>query len=308
MKRTLKAVEYYLDIYRNSLERVLEMCGKSPDEITIVDYGGGHGLLGILAKKLDFRNVIYVDYSADALNAVRQMGETLGVKPNVMLQGDAATLKEWCRENDIVPDALLAMDVIEHIYVLDDFFACIYDISPRMKMVFTTASTPFNARVVRRLHKAMQADELGTTTHKGFWQMRRDYIQKLQPEMSDRELDYWADNTRGLIYNDVARAVEAQSPNLLLDPYNTCNPVTGSWTERILPIDDYRQLMQPYGFNLTVLPGRYNEYRRGPKLWMSRHYNKTIDKAPAGEPHNMRERRRYKKALKVAPFIYLIVG
>ena len=308
LKRTLDAAEYYLDIYRGGLERVLAMCGKSPDEITIVDYGGGHGLLSALAKKLDFRNVIYVDYDVEALTTARLVGDALGVKPDVMLQGDATTLRDWCRENGVTPDALLAMDVIEHIYVLDDFFGRLYEISPRMKMVFTTASNPYNSRVVRRLRKAMQADEIGTTVKKGFWQMRRDYIQKLQPEMSDRELDYWADNTRGLIYSDVERAVEAQSPNLLLDPDNTCNPATGSWTERILPVDDYRQLLIPYGLKLTVLPGRYNEHRRGPKLWASRHYNRTIDKAPDGEPRGMRERRRYRKALSVAPFIYLYVS
>ena len=308
LRRTLDAAQYYLDIYRYSLDKILEMCGKSPDEIAIVDYGGGHGLLSILAKKLGFRMVIYVDYDANALQTMRVMGTLLDAAPDVVLQGDATTLRDWCREQDIVPDGLLAMDVIEHIYVLDDFFAHLHEASPKMKMIFTTASTPFNQRVVRRLRKAMRADELGTTTKKGFWQRRRDFIEDLQPEMSDRELDYWADNTRGLKYEDVERAVESQSPNLLLDPDNTCDPATGSWTERILPIDDYRQLLIPYGFTLSVRPGRYNEYRRGPKLWASRHYNGIIDKAPEGEPRGFRQRRRYKKALSVAPFIYLMVN
>jgi len=307
LKRTLDAAEYYLDIYRSALERMLAMCGKSPDEIIIVDYGGGHGLLSILAKMLDFRSVVYVDHDAEALTTARLLGDALGVQPDVMLQGDASTLKTWCSENRVIPNGLLAMDVIEHVYILDDFFACLHEISPRMKMVLTTASTPYNHRVVRRLHKAMQADELGTTVKKGFWQMRRDYIQAMQSEMSDRELDYWADNTRGLIYSDIERAVESQSPNLLLDPYNTCDPATGSWTERILPIDDYRQILQPYGFRLSVLPGRYNEHRHGPKLWISRRYNSIIDKAPAEEPRNIRERRRYRKALRVAPYICLVV-
>lgn len=308
LQRTLDAAEYYLDIYRGVLDRMLEMCNLSPDRITIVDYGGGHGLLSILAKKLDFGNVIYVDYSPGALQTVQLLGEMLDAKPDIVLQGDAATLRDWCRDNGVVPNGVLAMDVIEHIYVLDDFFAMLHEISPAMKMIFTTASNPFNQRVARRLRKAMQADELGTTLRKGYWQMRRDFIQKLQPEMSERELDYWADNTRGLIYSDVERAVESQSPNLLLDPDNTCNPETGSWTERILPVDDYRQLLLPYGFSLSVLPGRYNTHRHGPKLWMSRHYNAIIDKAPSGEPSGLRQRRCYKKALSVAPFIYLIVS
>ena len=182
LKRVLDAAEYYLDIYRNSLERTLAMCDKSPDQMTIVDYGGGHGLLGILAKKLDFARVIYVDYNADALQTVREMSALLGATPDVMLQGNATTLGDWCRNNAVAPDALLAMDVIEHIYVLDEFFATLHSIPTRhssLKMVFTTASTPFNKRVERRLRRAMQADELGTTTKKGFWQKRRDYVQEL---------------------------------------------------------------------------------------------------------------------------------
>ena len=306
--RVLNAAEFYLEIYRNSLEKVLAMCNMPPEEITIVDYGGGHGILSILAKKLGFARVVYIDYNADALQTVQQMSERLGATPDVMLQGDAAVLRQWCESNRVKPNALLAMDVIEHIYVLDEFFGELHSISDMMKMVFTTASTPFNKRVERRLRRAMQEDELGTETRKGFWQKRRDYVQELHPDMSDRELDYWADNTRGLTYADVARAVESQSPNLLLDADNTCDPATGSWTERILPIDDYRQLLMPYGFTLAVVPGRYNEHRHGAKQMMSRYYNKIIDLAPDGEPRTRRERRNYKKALKVAPFIYLIIS
>ena len=306
--RVLNASEYYLEIYRNSLEKVLTMCDMSPDEMTIVDFGGGHGLLSILAKKLGFERAIYVDYNADALQTARLMSERLGASPDVMLQGDAGVLQQWCESNGVKPNALLAMDVIEHIYVLDEFFAELHTISDRLKMIFTTASTPFNKRVERKLRRAMQEDELGTETRKGFWQKRRDYIQELHSDMSEHELDYWADNTRGLKYEDVARAVESQSPNLLLDPDNTCDPATGSWTERILPIDDYRQLLMPYGFTLTVLPGHYNEHRNGGKKMLSRWYNQSIEKAPNGEPRTRSERRSYKKAMKVAPFIYLIVN
>ena len=307
LKRTLKAAEYYLEIYRNSLEIALERCPVPLEKATVVDFGGGHGLLSVLAKMSGVGRVIYVDTNPDAVHTAHQLSQKLGAAPDVFLQGSSGGLLRWCRDNEVCPDALLAMDVIEHVYVLDEFFADLHTISPTMKMVFTTASTPYNKRVVRRLHQAMEADELGTTTKKGFWQMRREYIQKLHPDMPDSQLDYWADNTRGLRYEDVARAVEAQSPNLLLDPHNTCDPATGSWTERILPVEDYRQLLSPYGYGLEVLPGHYNEHRHGPKAIASRHYNKIIGMAPKGTPSGFRQRRRYRKALKVAPFLYFVV-
>lgn len=306
LKRLLDASQYYLDIYCTCLDRVLASCSKSPDAVTLVDYGGGHGLLGIMAKRVGFARVVYVDNSADSVQTVRQLSQKLGTSPDEILQGDAETLRMWCEQHSVKPDALVAIDVIEHIYILDEFFASLHALSPDIKMVFTTASTPFNKRVARGLHKAMERDELGTTLKKGFWKMRRDYIKEHNADMSDRELDFWADNTRGLIFDDVIRAVESHSPNLLRDKYNTCDPRTGSWTERILPVDDYRELLSPYDFTLTVLPGRYNHYRRGPKAWFSRCYNKRIDKAPDHTPVRFRERRLMRRALKYAPFIYLI--
>ena len=307
LKRTLDAEQYYTDIYNECIRRVIYATQLPPASITLVDYGGGHGLLGITAKRIGIGRVIYVDINADAVDTMRSVAAKMGVGPDVVLQGDARTLRQWCDENGVVPQALIAIDVIEHIYVLDEFFAQVYAVNPAIAMVFTTASTPYNKRVVRRLHKAMQRDEKGTARKKGFLQMRREHIMELHPDMSEREAEFWAENTRGLDFEDVARAVDSRSPNLLLDPYNTCDPRSGSWTERILPIDDYRQLLMPYGFALHVLPGRYNQYRHGPKAWISRHYNKRIDKAPDHDPRTFRERRSMRRALKVAPYIYLIV-
>ncbi len=303
--------KYYIDIYRSSLERVAALSSQSgtptsPDNMVVVDFGGGHGMLSILAKQMGFGRVVYIDRNPDAQKSLAQLSEHFGTKPDVILQGDAETLKTWCRENGETPDALLAMDVIEHIYVLDEFFSALHDISPQMNMLFTTASTPYNKRVVRRLHHAMNLDEFGHDGKKGFRTLRREHIQQLHPDMSNKQLDYWAENTRGLIYEDVERAVDAQTPNLLRDPYNTCDPETGSWTERILPVEDYLQILLPYGYSLHVFPGRYNIHRNGPKEWASKYYNSIIDKAPQNEPEGRRERCNFNKALKVAPFIYLI--
>lgn len=308
LHRTLDAVEYYLEIYRNCIDKVLEMCRKSPGEMTLVDYGGGHGLLSVFAKRLGFGKVIYVDYSPESNELCRAVSQQLMTSPDVVLCGDAGFLKRWCEEAGVVPDAVIGIDVIEHVYVLDDFFESLHSVSPQIKMVFTTSSNPHNKSIVRRLHRVMKRDEEGSLAHEGFRVQRRDYIAKLYPDMPETMLDYWAENTRGLVFEDVARAVEAQSPNLLRDAYNTCDPVTGSWTERILPFDDYRQLLRPYGYGLEVMPGLYNVHRRGPKAWISRRRNKRIVRVESSNPVGFLQRRRYRKALQIAPFVYLIVS
>ena len=76
---------------------------------------------------------------------------------------------------------------------------------------------------------------------------------------------------------------------------------------RILPISDYRQLLAPYNWELTVLPGQYNEHRKGPKLWASYLINRIIRRGFIMSPRSLKGRRAYNKSLKLAPFIYLVV-
>ncbi|MCR4828879.1 MAG: class I SAM-dependent methyltransferase [Bacteroidales bacterium] len=306
-ERVAVAVEYYLDIYAQSLELAAELSGVKISDMTVVDYGGGHGLFSVYAKRMGAARVLYVDYNPEAVSAAGMLGDILGGGADVQITGDARDLREWCQTEEVTPHAVVGIDVIEHIYVLDDFFSAIHSISRQIAMVFTTASTPYNRFVVRRLHKAMVIDEQGDATHAGFRNLRRRYIAKQHPNLSKKDVEYWTRNTRGLTYKDIDLALEHQNPNLLLDLYNTCDPETGSWTERILPISDYRQLLAPYNWELTVLPGQYNEHRKGPKLWASYLINRIIRRGFIMSPRSLKGRRAYNKSLKLAPFIYLVV-
>lgn len=271
--RMLPDMEYYLEIYRRSLDAMLRHVGKRASDITMVDYGGGHGFLSLTAKSMGIGRVIYVDFNPQAVETVKALSKEMGNGPDNVLQGDAGTLRKWCQENAITPDALLGMDVIEHIYRLEDFFADIYAVNPHIYMLFTTGSTPYNPRVVRRLHRIMQADELGHNGQEGFFQLRKKHILKHYPEMKDWEADIWATDTRGLTYPDILVAVDTHTPNTDIDNYNTCDPATGSWTERILPISAYKTLVEPFHATVSVQLGYYNTHRKGVKGVASRLLN-----------------------------------
>ena len=270
--RLLPNIDYYLEIYDRCIERMLRLLGQPPEKLTVVDYGGGHGFLSCLMKERGFGKVIYIDYNPQAAATVKAVSEQLGYGPDVVLQGSAATLGQWCQQTGVRPDGLLGMDVIEHIYRLEDFFADLFAIAP-MPMFFTTGSTPFNPYVVRRLHRVMLTDEHGDGTQPGFCQLRRQYLAKHLPQLSAQELDYWAQHTRGLRYDDLLEAVATNTPYANSDPYNTCDPSTGSWTERILPIETYRHLLAPYGAQLSVASGFYNTHRSTAKALPSRLLN-----------------------------------
>ena len=291
--RMMPALDYYMDIYLRGLRTMLSHTDKALGEVTLVDYGGGHGFLSLLAKEQGIGRVVYVDFNPDSVATVKAVGDSLAamghgrLAPDDIVTGDAHVLRAWCEAEGVVPDIVMGMDVIEHIYCLDDFFADLLAVAPHVNMLFTTASTPYNRRVVRRLHAVMMRDE------EVFRGRRRSFIQKHYPNFAEDKLDYWAIHTRGLNYDDILRAVDSETPNLLCDPYNTCDPDTGSWTERILPIGDYRTMLQSYGYGLQEENGFYNEYRGGLKGWLSRRRNRRLAQG---------------RCRRLAPFLYLIAA
>ena len=292
IQRMLPHLDYYLDIYHRCLDKMLRQIDKKPADIVMVDYGGGHGFLSLTAKQMGIGKVIYIDINPQAAETVQALANEVGITPDSILQGDASTLRQWCSDNRITPDALLGMDVIEHIYRLEVFFADIYAANPTIFMLFTTGSTPYNPFVKRRLHRIMRADELGHGGQPGFFLLRKQHILRHYPEMKDWEAELWAADTRGLTYPDILVAVDTHRPHTDIDDYNTCDPATGSWTERILPIAAYQALVRPYHATVSVGLGYYNTHRAGLKGIASRLTNLLLH-IPISRP--------------LAPFITLII-
>ena len=135
-----------------------------------------------------------------------------------------------------------------------------------MYLLFTTASTPFNPYVQQRLHKMMIGCESGSLESPNYYTLREQFITKLCPAFSPKEVETWARQTRGLTYPDIQKAIEKKSLPSPEDPYNTCDPATGNWAERILPIQTYEDLLAPYQFKLKVEKGFYNADRNNPVL------------------------------------------
>lgn len=125
-------------------------------------------------------------------------------------------------------------------------------------MLFTTASTPFNPYVKRRLHRLM------TTWEKEYYALRLHYIQLHFPALSPAEAKEAARKTRGLTFPHIHKAVKTGSYPLLKDAFNTCDPRNGNWTERILPIETYRSLAKPFGYQVRIGKGFYNTDRSNP--------------------------------------------
>ena len=251
----LPHLEYYFSIYTHAISSLSGLNRKS----YIVDFGGGHGFLSLYLKMLGYQ-VIYCDYNPLSVKTIQTIKEQLGFGPDYIITGSSKELNRFCKEHQLIPGYLIGSDVIEHIYDLSTFFHDLREINPSFETNFTTASNPANIYKCRYLRKLMKEDE------KNFVEKRKAYIQNNRSRLSDTEIAILAKHTRGKIYSDIDKAVDQYLqqgiyPSLLDDPYNTCDPETGNWTERILSFKSYEQLADTYGFKINFSSGFYNEKR-----------------------------------------------
>jgi len=260
---------YFLSIYADVLDKTIKHSNK---EATLLDFGCGNGLFALFAKYAGFKNVIACDVSEPFLKAAMNLSTQLEIPVDKWIVGDE---KEVVKIYNHPIDLWIGIDVIEHIYNLDALFKTIQSNNNQMVTLFTTASVYENPFKKRSLQKLMLQDELSDSNAqqssnfeyagKSFYKIRKILITKQFPNLTLVEIDHLAAQTRGLIKEDIYKLIEKEFvPNKKisyapLDSFNTCDPITGSFTERLLPISDYKHLYQHQGLQLDIFNGFYND-------------------------------------------------
>lgn len=154
----LQHKKYYLAIYADVLNKLLQQSASNKGNISLIDFGAGNGLLGIFAKYCGFKKVFLIDKNVNFTLASEKLAGQLHVQPDGYITGGVKVLSTHFG-NEII-DAIIGTDVIEHIYDLNDFFARIRLLNSSMVSVFTTASNPHNYFKVRKLKQIQLKDEL----------------------------------------------------------------------------------------------------------------------------------------------------
>lgn len=139
------------------------------------------------------------------METIQLLKQIIGIGPDTILHGDSDVLADWCARNKVSPQLLIATDLIEHVYDLSLFFKDLIHINDSMYLLFTTASTPFNPYVQQRLHKMMIGCESGSLESPNYYTLREQFITKLCPAFSPKEVETWARQTRGLTYPDIQK-------------------------------------------------------------------------------------------------------
>ena len=254
------AFPYYMKIYLSCLHEGIKSVSLPLSEITMIDYGGGTGFLSMLAKRIGIGRVIYIDLNPKSVETITLLKEKTGNGPDDILCGNSHDLANWCKLKNVNPQLLIATDLIEHVYSLDNFFDDLIGINSQLCMIFSTGSNPYNFYTKRRLQKRMIACEQGNAEIPNYLTLRSKFIFENFPQLSTDEQQRWAINTRGLIFEDIKKAIETNTLPTV-DAYNTCDPRTGNWEERILSFSEYRRLLSPYEYTLSVKKGYYNAKR-----------------------------------------------
>ena len=270
---------YYSYVYAQILNLLLASAGRSRKELTIVDYGSGNGLLGLLACYAGFGNVYLNDQDSVFLSSSRQLAAAFGLHPDGFIEGGAAQLLSYFSGRR-PPDVLAGSDVIEHIYDLPGFIHALHQLNPQLLSALSTACNPLNPLLQRRFRKVQLRDEWEGGTPEihplfagapiePFRDIRSRIIRETaQGRIAGQEVEKLVYATRGLIQADIEQAVRqyllaGTLPEPPLHPTNTCDPLTGSWSERMLSLDEYRVLFQQAGFSMHIHDGFYNQYDKG---------------------------------------------
>jgi SAM-dependent methyltransferase len=247
----------------------------------LVDYGGGHGLLACLAKEAGLPRVIYNDIFSGCCDDARILARLLQCPAEQYVCGDIRTVGEQLRPLALSSVALVSINVIEHVYDMDAFVreAGMLTRGP-MTLLLSTSANPLNPMVARRhfaqhrlweFHDGPHESSYPMDTQRAFRTVRRELIQAVVPHLDAPELDSLTEATRGMWKPDIeACALEyaktRQMPPMPAHPTNTCDPLTGSWQERLLDIPRVSQKLAEQGCDVRVLGGYYSGHAAGGSL------------------------------------------
>ncbi len=284
------------------------------NKFVFLDYGGGSGMLSLLAKELGVGTVIYNDIYDVSCRDAQLIAKSIGKGADYYVQGDIDDVLGFLRRSYINCNAVASYDVIEHIYDIESFFRNIQFFSDgSLTVVMSSGANIFNPRTRRSLIKrhleAEYKDREKEKAHKerdclkSFLKVRREmiyeYLQEHNKELTEDEIAQLARNTRGMIEQDIRKCVgeylnTGNFPPEPSHPTNTCDPYTGNWAEHLMDPYYLANILSKTGFKVEILSGYYGRPKNIIKRFLGRFLNVAIYISP-------------KQGIRIAPF-YTVYG
>lgn len=289
--------ERYLGNKIKHINDVLELYGRllqlsfyknsAPIQLSVfVDYGGGTGLLSLLAKEMGVGTVIYNDIYDVSCNDVRLISGALELPLDHIVWGDIDDLILYVHKNMITVNVIASYDVLEHIYDVESHFRQLASLSKcQFRVVYASGTNIENPRCVHNVKKEQIEAEYKNRKkewgHKerdilrAFFDVRKDIISAYAPKLSSKQVEWLSHSTRGLIKSQIEKCVAEYLKRGNIDyhpthPTNTCDPYTGNWCEHLISKLWLKNVLQDAGFEVKILPGYYSTHgsllKRGFKI------------------------------------------
>jgi hypothetical protein len=269
------------------LQKCLRRIKNPVEESVFVDYGGGCGLLSLIAKLIGFKKVVYNDiYEKSAFDA-RIISEEMDIPIDFFICGDADVFVTQIKNFNIQPDLICSFDVLEHIYNLDNWIKTISKI-PNFHLLFMSGANSRNPLIrnrLKRIHKIAEYQGCeknirfnDTYLNTSFIHEREKIIRNRFPELNINELKLLSGYSRGLIKEDIENLVEnylkkGKIEYFIDHPTNSCDPYTGSWAERLIDLKALKETIKSNNLKVDITNSFYcysdNKFLNALKLFVN---------------------------------------
>lgn len=268
-----RKLKYSLQACSFILMHALQKSGKDIDQVVIVDYGAGTGVLAMMAKEVGCKKVIYNDIYDISCKDAETIAKKANAQAHAYVCGDIKALQSYFVSSAQYCDIIVSRNVIEHIYNLDDYFNGLKKIPNEGLTLFfaTTANikNPLTVWYTQRIQKMLEFKGMTTKwgkerdSLKPYLESRKEIIAAEFPNFNKSQIDQLAAQTRGLIKEEILSFTEdfIQSGTIKKSSVkgcNTCDPYTGNWAEHLVEIEKYKELFTKNGFTFEVKNGFYN--------------------------------------------------
>lgn len=263
---------------------------------TVLDHGGGLGMLSLLAKSAQIKTVVYNDIYDVSTNDAKKIASLLNVSANYYICSDIIELVAELNNKHITIDCFISRNVIEHIYNLEEFFSELRNVPGKNLAVFIATTANEKNILVDQYTKKLQRKaefefsagkwDKNRDAKKPYSILRKEILLEAYPNLQRKELMELVICSRGLIKKDILVMAEKYvkdgiMPNRPSHPSNTCDPYTGNRTENLISIDQYKKLFEKNGFKFETFSGFYNtRYPQKVINLLTPNINKIIKKSP----------------------------
>ena len=273
LRAKIAGIDTALHTYGSILRVALSNSTLPIEKLTVVDYGGGSGVLTLLAKELGVGTVIYIDIYEVSRADADTLGKKIGLPLDHTLSGDVDGLVDYVAKKSLTVNAVVSFDVLEHIYDVPAHFKKLNELSPQpFRAVYASGANIKNhwyVKGVTQQHLAAESrDRKKEWGHKdrdtltAYADLRKQIISAHAPQLSAQQVEQLTRETRGLMKPDIERCVDeyrAKGKHSYVPdhPTNTCDPLTGNWCEHLMDPDWLRARVEEAGFKVQILPGNY---------------------------------------------------